>query len=41
MRVILDVQQVTVRFGGVLALDKVSFQVNEGQFLCLIGTIKA
>jgi branched-chain amino acid transport system ATP-binding protein len=37
MRVILDVQQVTVRFGGVLALDNVSFQVNEGEFLCLIG----
>lgn len=37
MGVILDVKDVTVRFGGVLALDNVSFQVNEGEFLCLIG----
>jgi branched-chain amino acid transport system ATP-binding protein len=37
MGVILDVRNVTVRFGGVVALDKVSFQVNKGEFLCLIG----
>jgi branched-chain amino acid transport system ATP-binding protein len=37
MSIILDVQNVTVRFGGVLALDNVSFQVNDGEFLCLIG----
>ncbi len=37
MSVILDVNHVTVRFGGVVALDDVSFQVNTGEFLCLIG----
>jgi len=37
MSAILDVQNVTVRFGGVLALDNVSFKVNQGEFLCLIG----
>ena len=37
MEVILDVKNVTVRFGGVQALENVSFQVNEGEFLCLIG----
>ncbi len=37
MSVILDVNHVTVRFGGVVALDDVSFQVNAGEFLCLIG----
>jgi branched-chain amino acid transport system ATP-binding protein len=37
MSVILDVRNVTVRFGGVLALDSVSFSVNRGEFLCLIG----
>jgi branched-chain amino acid transport system ATP-binding protein len=37
MGVILDVQNVTVRFGGVVALDNVSFSVNSGEFLCLIG----
>ena len=37
MSVILDVRNVTVRFGGVVALDDVSFRVNSGEFLCLIG----
>lgn len=37
MDVILEVRNVTVRFGGVVALDNVSFTVNEGEFLCLIG----
>ena len=37
MGVILDIRNVTVRFGGVVALDNVSFQVNQGEFLCLIG----
>ncbi|CAB1082755.1 Branched-chain amino acid transport ATP-binding protein LivG (TC 3.A.1.4.1) [Olavius algarvensis Delta 1 endosymbiont] len=37
MSVILDVRNVSVRFGGVLALDKVSFAVDQGEFLCLIG----
>jgi branched-chain amino acid transport system ATP-binding protein len=37
MTPILDIRNVTVRFGGVIALDNVSFKVNEGEFLCLIG----
>ncbi|MEJ2221727.1 MAG: ABC transporter ATP-binding protein [Desulfobacterales bacterium] len=37
MSVILDVRNVNVRFGGVVALDNVSFSVNSGEFLCLIG----
>jgi branched-chain amino acid transport system ATP-binding protein len=37
MGVILDVRNVSVRFGGVVALDNVSFEVNKGEFLCLIG----
>ena len=37
MDVILEVRNVTVRFGGVVALDDVSFKVNTGEFLCLIG----
>jgi branched-chain amino acid transport system ATP-binding protein len=34
---ILDIRNVTVRFGGVVALDDVSFLVNKGELLCLIG----
>ncbi len=37
MGFILDVRHVTVRFGGVVALDDVSFQVHKGELLCLIG----
>ena len=37
MSVILEVRNVTVHFGGVLALDNVSFAVDQGEFLCLIG----
>ncbi len=37
MGVILEIRNVSVRFGGVVALDNVSFEVNEGEFLCLIG----
>jgi len=37
MSTILEVSNVTVRFGGVLALDNVSFSVDRGEFLCLIG----
>ena len=37
MSMILDICNVTVRFGGVVALDNVSFEVNRGEFLCLIG----
>ena len=34
---LLKIGGVTVRFGGVLALDDVSFNVKEGEFLSLIG----
>ena len=34
---LLDVRGVTVRFGGVVALDAVSFHVEQGQILGLIG----
>ena len=37
MGAILEVHNVTVRFGGVQALKNVSFKVNQGEFLCLIG----
>lgn len=37
MSMILHIRNVTVRFGGVVALDDVSFEVNRGEFLCLIG----
>jgi branched-chain amino acid transport system ATP-binding protein len=37
MNVLLDVQDVSMHFGGVQALGDVSFQVQEGEFLCLIG----
>jgi branched-chain amino acid transport system ATP-binding protein len=33
----LTVQDVTVRFGGILALDTVSFAMSEGQIVGLIG----
>jgi len=34
---ILDVRDVTVRFGGIVALDRVSFQVEPGGIVGLIG----
>lgn len=34
---ILEVEDVTKRFGGLVALDKVSMSVNEGEILGLIG----
>ncbi len=34
---LLDVQDIEVRFGGVVALDGLSFQVQEGQICALIG----
>ncbi len=34
---ILQVQNVSRRFGGLLALDKVNFVINEGEILGLIG----
>ena len=33
----LDVQEVSVRFGGVVALDELSFSLDEGQISALIG----
>jgi len=33
----LEVRNLSVRFGGLLALDSVSFQVREGEVLSLIG----
>jgi branched-chain amino acid transport system ATP-binding protein len=37
MNVLLDVKDVTVHFGGVRALQAVSFQVFENELLSLIG----
>jgi branched-chain amino acid transport system ATP-binding protein len=34
---LLDVSDVTVRFGGVVALDGLSFSIDEGQICALIG----
>ncbi len=34
---ILDVQNISKRFGGLLALDKVTFNIQEGEILGLIG----
>jgi branched-chain amino acid transport system ATP-binding protein len=34
---LLEMKDVTVRFGGVVALDSVSFDVHEGQICALIG----
>ena len=34
---LLEVRDLTVRFGGVVALDAVSFDVHEGQICALIG----
>lgn len=34
---LLDVTEVTVRFGGVVALDGLSFSIEEGQICALIG----
>ena len=37
MTALLDVRELTVRFGGVVALDKVSFAVEPGEVVALIG----
>jgi branched-chain amino acid transport system ATP-binding protein len=37
MNPLLEVQNISVRFGGVQALEDVSFGVEEGEFLSLIG----
>ncbi|HKW71249.1 MAG TPA: ABC transporter ATP-binding protein [Candidatus Dormibacteraeota bacterium] len=34
---LLEVRELSVRFGGVVALDRVSFSVEEGQVVALIG----
>jgi branched-chain amino acid transport system ATP-binding protein len=34
---LLEVEAVTLRFGGVVALDEVSFHINKGEILGLIG----
>ncbi|HEY0438819.1 MAG TPA: high-affinity branched-chain amino acid ABC transporter ATP-binding protein LivG, partial [Xanthobacteraceae bacterium] len=34
---LLSVRDLTIRFGGIVALDKVSFDLREGQILGLIG----
>jgi branched-chain amino acid transport system ATP-binding protein len=36
-RVLLDLDDVTLRFGGVVALDQVNFKLYEGEILGLIG----
>ncbi|MBS0406827.1 MAG: ATP-binding cassette domain-containing protein [Proteobacteria bacterium] len=36
-QVLLSIDAVTVRFGGLLAIDNVSFEVREGELLGLIG----
>ncbi|MGB9627106.1 MAG: hypothetical protein ACPL6D_00470 [Thermodesulfobacteriota bacterium] len=35
--VILRVENLTKRFGGVVAVDQVSFELRRGEFLGLIG----
>ena len=34
---ILEVKNLTLRFGGVVALDNVSYEVKEGEIFSLIG----
>ena len=37
MRTILDVKELTIRFGGVTAVNYVSFKLNAGEFMGVIG----
>ena len=34
---LLEVQDITVTFGGIVALDGLSFEIEEGEILGLIG----
>ena len=34
---LLDVSDITVRFGGITALDQLSFTIDEGEICALIG----
>jgi branched-chain amino acid transport system ATP-binding protein len=34
---ILEIKEITLRFGGVVALDRVNFEVKEGEIFSLIG----
>ena len=34
---LLEVDEISVRFGGIVALDRLSFEIEEGQILGLIG----
>ncbi|MGK2955191.1 MAG: high-affinity branched-chain amino acid ABC transporter ATP-binding protein LivG, partial [Solirubrobacterales bacterium] len=34
---LLEVDEISVRFGGIVALDGLSFEIEEGQILGLIG----
>jgi len=34
---VLDVEEITVRFGGIMALDRASFTIEQGQICGLIG----
>ena len=36
-KALLEVDDVTIRFGGVTALDQVSFEIKQGEILGLIG----
>src|SRR5690349_21449672 len=36
-KVLLEVDDVTIRFGGLTALDSVTFDIREGEILGLIG----
>ncbi|MGI9612393.1 MAG: ATP-binding cassette domain-containing protein, partial [Acidimicrobiales bacterium] len=34
---LLDVSDITVKFGGITALDRLSFDIGEGEICALIG----
>ena len=36
-QVLLTTTDLTMRFGGVIAVDRVNFAVNSGELRCLIG----